>query len=424
MVPGGASNGFVVARRAAAASVIASLVLTLIGSPPLSAGTLARSEGTGMPALVAAPTTRAERSQIEWIDVDASHAWARTAIDYGAGTRRWMRDFRSGDDGSLRFRPDAFAKRKHVARAIVRAFASGAQADGSITFPDLDASSRFFPSANVAVSRGWFETRPDGSFDPEAPVTTSELHRALVFARGLRPAARALNDIRSADGERFDVAPTFGTNVLALRMNLRYPSRAEEYDVLPRTPLTRIQVAYSLHRAALLSSGTIAYLADQYRDVTLPNMRDARREIVEWGARFAGYPYIYGGEWGLGSRSPLGGQSMAGFDCSGLIWWLVRRNDGAWSVAPPRPYRGWALPERSSAGMADAAPERVRYDDLQPGDLMFYDGDGDGVIDHANVFVGRGWALDSSTSTAGVTLMPVDEGWYRENFRFGRRVGR
>jgi cell wall-associated NlpC family hydrolase len=74
--------------------------------------------------------------------------------------------------------------------------------------------------------------------------------------------------------------------------------------------------------------------------------------------------------------------------------------------------------------MADAAPERVRYDDLQPGDLMFYDGDGDGVIDHANVFVGRGWALDSSTSTAGVTLMPVDEGWYRENFRFGRRVGR
>jgi cell wall-associated NlpC family hydrolase len=55
---------------------------------------------------------------------------------------------------------------------------------------------------------------------------------------------------------------------------------------------------------------------------------------------------------------------------------------------------------------------------------MFYDGNADGVIDHANVYVGRGWAFDSSTSTAGVTLMPVNAGWYRDNFRFGRRITR
>jgi hypothetical protein len=34
-----------------------------------------------------------------------------------------------------------------------------------------------------------------------------------------------------------------------------------------------------------------------------------------------------------------------------------------------------------------------------------------------------GWALDSSTSIAGVTLMWAGKGsWYRETFKWGRRI--
>jgi cell wall-associated NlpC family hydrolase len=65
---------------------------------------------------------------------------------------------------------------------------------------------------------------------------------------------------------------------------------------------------------------------------------------------------------------------------------------------------------------------KLTYDQLQPGDLMFYSGDGNGVIDHVDTFIGNGWALDSSNSPGGVTIMWVGNGWYRDHFVHGRRV--
>jgi hypothetical protein len=75
---------------------------------------------------------------------------------------------------------------------------------------------------------------------------------------------------------------------------------------------------------------------------------------VQWGVRYVGYPYIWGGEWGLKTAEPsaLGGQTRPGFDCSGLAWWLMRKNDDyAWKVAPPRPYAAWSLPQRTTGDM-------------------------------------------------------------------------
>ena len=55
-----------------------------------------------------------------------------------------------------------------------------------------------------------------------------------------------------------------------------------------------------------------------------------RRSIVDWGVRYVGYPYIWGGEWGFDgpSRRRSGSQPGPGFDCSGLSWWALRRDDG------------------------------------------------------------------------------------------------
>jgi peptidoglycan endopeptidase LytE len=64
----------------------------------------------------------------------------------------------------------------------------------------------------------------------------------------------------------------------------------------------------------------------------------------------------------------------------------------------------------------------LSYDQLQPGDMMFYDGSGNGVIDHVDTYIGDGWALDSSSYVAGVTIMWVADGWYRDHFVDGRRV--
>ena len=43
-------------------------------------------------------------------------------------------------------------------------------------------------------------------------------------------------------------------------------------------------------------------------------------------------------------------------------------------------------------------------------------------IGHVNVYIGNGFALDSSSSPAGVTIMWIGGGWYRGHFVHGRRI--
>jgi hypothetical protein len=365
------------------------------------------------------------KRDIVWSDVDEDDRWARPAIDHVAAMNDWMRDFAPDPDGRYPFQPETIETRKYFARAVVLAFAPTDTVDPTITFTDLDPGDPFYPYANVAVQRRWMRRTPAGGFAPDVAVTTTMAHRVLTLALGMGPAIKALNHLQTEDGGAFQLPANFGSLVLGMRLGLRYNNRSDEsMDVGPRTPLTRAQVAYSLYRATTQPSWSVPALIDEYDQIVLPALSEPARSIVQWGVRYVGYPYVWGGEWGLSTSAPsgLGGQSVAGFDCSGFTWWLMRANDaGAWNVAPPRPYAGWELTERSSADMA-ATGERLSYEQLQPGDLMFYDGNGDGRVDHVDTFIGYGWALDSSSTPAGVTIMWVGDGWYRDHFVHGRRI--
>ncbi len=105
-----------------------------------------------------------------------------------------------------------------------------------------------------------------------------------------------------------------------------------------------------------------------------------------------------------------------------MTWWLMKAAERGWDNAPPRDYAGWSLPERSSADMASAGQRIGRYRDVRAGDLMFYDGSGDGIVDHVNVYIGNGWALDASGGAGGVSIVNVTSGWYGENFVHARRI--
>jgi hypothetical protein len=432
-----APGGWLALRRfhaLVAVSAGVALVLSLVSSDVAGAGERTQTTatyldgdaGSGVPAPAVDRTVLTGRaSSIKWSDVTKKWAWARPAINAVAASEEWMRDFPQNRDGTYRFRPGAIEKRKRFARSVVKAFAPTAEPDPSIRFSDLDRSSRYWRYANIAVKRGWLTRNRKGAFLPDKAVRMTTLHRTLVLALGLRSAARSLDKLHTADGRRFKTPRNFGTTVLGMRLFLRHNSAIESRDVLPWTPMPRAQVAYSLWRAAATPEYARADLLDEYTGIQLPWMGKRGRAIVNWGIRYAGYPYIWGGEWGRRSPEPsaLGGQPIPGFDCSGLTWWVLRANDSsAWRVAPPRPYRGWSLPQRTSADMAHMTPKRLRYKQLRPGDLMFYDGDGNGVTDHVDTYVGNGFAIDSSSTPGGVTLMWVGKGWYREHFKFGRRV--
>ena len=413
-------------RRLASLAVTCSLGIALI---PASATANAASgdalrrlgeSGSGpAPFPIELPTRISSRAAMfRWSDVDASDAWARKAIDFVGKANDWMRDFAEQPDGSVPFRPDMLETRKYLARTAVKAFGRRGEVDPSITFTDLDPSQSFYRWANIAVQRGWMQPSADGRFKPEGAVTTASLHAILVDVLGLRRTARQLDALQTRGGVRFPTPRHFGALMLGLRLGLRYNNSNESMDVGPSTPLTRAQVAYSLYKASTLPSWVVPWLRDQYDGIVLPNMDDSRQAIVRWGLRYVGYPYVWGGEWGIDSSQPV-----PGFDCSGLVWWTMRQNDGAsWKVHPPRPYQGWNLPQRSSADMARFGT--LKYDALRPGDLMFYDGNDDGTVDHVDVYVGNGYALDSSSSPGGVTIMWVGSGWYRDHFVHGRRIVR
>ncbi|HJX06725.1 MAG TPA: NlpC/P60 family protein [Actinomycetota bacterium] len=401
--------------------------------------------GSGEPALpVVYPTSRRQlaglssarlgtkTSGVTFADLDSDDAWARTAIRWVASDNSWMLDFAPNANGTYNFRPRATETRKYLARSVVRAFARGAKPDGSVVFSDVDTSTSWYRWAAIAVQHGWMTAR-DGVFDPDGRVTMATLHRALVLAVGLGPAAKALNDIHTRDGVHFKTAPNFGTTVMGMRLQLRYnaPTGSESMDVAPPDDMSRAQVAYSLARATTLGSWEVPQLLAQYKNVQLPHLGHRMLKIVRWGIRYAGYPYVWGGEWGFNRSEPsaLGGQPRSGFDCSGLTWWLLRRDEGSyWNISPPRPYKGWSLPQRTSTDMAAMAPKRIKYDDLRPGDIMFYDGDDDGVVDHVDTYIGNGYALDSSSHPGGVSIMWVKRvpgtnvDWYAEHFRWGRRI--
>jgi cell wall-associated NlpC family hydrolase len=390
------------------------------GGPDLTAG----EPGSGPdPIPVVVPRSAARGATFKWSDVDASDAWAKAAIDYVGKTKEWMRDFAPLADGRVPFKPDALETRKYFARAAVKAFAKDEMADASISFTDLEPGQTFYRWANVAVKLGWMRRTDDGRFAPDKPVTMATVHRVLVLALGMKDVARQLDALHTRDGVRFDTPTNFGSLMLGMRLGLRYNSSKEAADVGPATAMPRSQVAYSLYRAKNLPAGTVAYIRDQYDGMVLPKMGPTRQAIVRWGVNYVGYPYVWGGEWGFKTSEPsaLGGQPIPGFDCSGLSWWLLRRNDGgAWTISPPRPYDAWPLGQRTSADMAEVG--HLKYDELLPGDLMFYDGNDDGTVDHVDTYVGNGYALDSSNSPGGVTVMWVGDGWYRDHFVHGRRV--
>jgi len=425
MLPG----GHLVRRRLLRPALAAAVGLTVVlGAAPATAGVRDGEAGSGMPAIpvVEADRAVAARAAVRFSDLEG-YGWAKPAITYVAGSFPWMRDFAPDEDGRYPFKPKAAERRRYFARALVRAFAPDAEADPDVSFPDVDPDSPWHRFAAIAVERGWLHVAPGGLFDPNGLVTMRGAHHAFVQALRLGPAAASLDRLHTRDGVRFALPERFGTTLLGMRLGLRYnaPSGSESLDVGPADVLSRAQVAYSLYRAATQPAWNIDALRDQYVGIELPHLGPRLLEIVGWGVDYIGYPYVWGGEWGLESRAPagLGGQPRSGFDCSGLTWWLLRENDGgAWRVAPPRPYRGWRLAQRTSADMARMTPKRIPFRELRPGDVMFYDGDRDGTVDHVDTYIGNGFALDSSSTPGGVTIMWVGDGWYRDHFVHGRRV--
>lgn len=100
------------------------------------------------------------------------------------------------------------------------------------------------------------------------------------------------------------------------------------------------------------------------------------RDVIDTGDDHLGAPYVWGGE------------SPGGFDCSGFVQYVFRRN-------------GIRLPRVSRDQARAGVPVAPSVAALLPGDLMFYAGR-DGVVNHVAIYAGGNRILHSSSSGRGV----------------------
>ncbi|GAA4935724.1 hypothetical protein GCM10023224_15630 [Streptomonospora halophila] len=110
------------------------------------------------------------------------------------------------------------------------------------------------------------------------------------------------------------------------------------------------------------------------------------RAAVQWALRQVGKPYVWAAE------------GPAAFDCSGLTMW-------AWQQA------GVDIPRVTTDQYRIGTA--VSLDELQPGDLLFYDTGGPGAPPaHVTMYVGDGKMVNAPSTGKNIRVEPVSSDYY------------
>jgi cell wall-associated NlpC family hydrolase len=111
--------------------------------------------------------------------------------------------------------------------------------------------------------------------------------------------------------------------------------------------------------------------------------------VVGIAMRYLGVPYVWGGA------------SPSGFDCSGLVMYVYAQ-------------MGVSLPHYTGAQWNVGVP--VSRSDLEPGDLVFFDG-----LGHVGIYIGGGQFIHAPHSGTVVQISSLS-GWYASNYDGARRI--
>ncbi len=111
----------------------------------------------------------------------------------------------------------------------------------------------------------------------------------------------------------------------------------------------------------------------------------------------------------LGTCYIYGGSRPGGFDCSGFVQYVYRKARG---IKLPRMAK-----DQAKVGML------VGRNELQKGDLLFFDTAHRGHINHSGIYLGNGQFIHASSGRHHcVTISNLNHGFYKRAFRWGRHI--
>jgi peptidoglycan DL-endopeptidase CwlO len=141
--------------------------------------------------------------------------------------------------------------------------------------------------------------------------------------------------------------------------------------------------------AGSVTSGSDSGSGSGDSSVSTPAPPATHGGVVGIAMRYLGTPYVWGGA------------SPSGFDCSGFVMYVYAQV-------------GVSLPHSSYAQYGAGSP--VSRGDLQPGDLVFFDG-----LGHVGIYVGGG-SFIHAPHTGDVVKISSMTGWYASTYVGARRL--
>ena len=143
------------------------------------------------------------------------------------------------------------------------------------------------------------------------------------------------------------------------------------------------------------------WMSSQYIRVSnadyIPEVTMVGEQIVSYGKKFIGTPYVWGG-------TSLSG----GVDCSGFTQGI---------------YKEFDININRTSNMQALNGKPISKNELKSGDLIFFDTNGvnRGRISHVGVYAGNGEFIHSNSSK-GISLAKLDNSYYKKNYVKSVRV--
>ena len=142
----------------------------------------------------------------------------------------------------------------------------------------------------------------------------------------------------------------------------------------------------------VIYDGQEGYMHGDYLIIT--ETVSAGQKIVDRAEQYLGVPYVWGGS------------SPSGFDCSGFVQYVLRESGIT---------IGRTCKQQWTYGT------QISKEQLQPGDLVFFDNTYTSGISHVGIYVGDGQFIHSSSSK-GVVISNLSSNYYTSHYYGARRI--